>query len=243
MNINSNTVAIVTGGARGLGAAFARRIVRDGGKVVITDVLDAEGKALASELGENAIYAHLDVTSEKEWAEVVAHAETRFGHVTGLVNNAGILVVGGVEDVTEEGLDKILAVNLKGVVFGMKAVTPSMKKAGRGGIVNISSIAGIQGYAGMIPYVASKWAVRGVTKSAALELAGENIRVNSVHPGSFTTDMTAPFEAMENPYSGIPAGRFGKPSELAGLVSWLISDDNGYATGSEFIVDGGVIAG
>lgn len=243
MSNNSQTIAIVTGGARGLGEAFARKIVEEGGKVVIADVLDDEGRALATELGSNSIYLHLDVSSEKEWLSVVKATRDAFGDVNALVNNAGILVVGGVEEITEEGLDKIMDVNLKGVIFGMKSVVPVMKKVGRGSIVNISSIAGMQGYAGLMPYVASKWAVRGVTKSAALELAAHGIKVNSVHPGSFRTDMTKPFEEVENPYAGIPAGRFGNPEELAGLVAWLVSDDNGYATGSEFVVDGGVIAG
>ena len=243
MSNNSKTVAIVTGGSRGLGEAFARQIVAEGGKVAIADVLDAEGTALASELGSNAIYVHLDVTELDDWAKAVEATEKAFGSITGLVNNAGILVVGGVLDTTEEGYDKIVAVNQKGVIFGMQSVVPSMKKAGRGSIVNISSIAGIQGYAGMIPYVGSKWAVRGITKAAALELVSDKILVNSIHPGSFRTDMTAPFEAVENPYAGIPAGRFGTPAELAGLVAWLLSEDNGYATGSEFVVDGGVTAG
>lgn len=243
MSNNSKTVAIVTGGSRGLGEAFARKIVEEGGKVVIADVLDVEGTALAAELGSNAVYVHLDVSDEASWQNAVEAAEKAFGSVTALVNNAGILVVGGVTDITEEGIDKILDVNLKGVLFGMKHAVPALRKSGRGSIVNVSSIAGIQGYAGLIPYVASKWAVRGVTKSAALELAAEGIKVNSVHPGSFRTDMTTAYEEIPNPYAGIPTGRFGMPVELAGLVSWLVSEDNGYATGSEFVVDGGVTAG
>ncbi|MEV6065321.1 glucose 1-dehydrogenase [Nocardia sp. NPDC052001] len=230
---------IVTGGARGMGAAFARKLAAEGSKVVITDVLIEEGAALAAELGENALFLPLDVTDEAAWNDVAATAEERFGPVSGLVNNAGIVHVDPIEKLSEADYRKVIDVNQVGVFLGMKAVVGSMRRAGVGSIVNISSTGGLIGYSNILGYVASKWAVRGMSKTAAQEFAADNIRVNSVHPGIVATEMVATSERSQSIAAKQPIARPGTPEELANLVLFLISDESSYSTGSEFIADGG----
>ncbi|MEU8899100.1 glucose 1-dehydrogenase [Nocardia sp. NPDC048505] len=236
--VNGKTV-IITGGARGMGAAFARRLVAEGAAVVVTDVLVEEGKAVAAELGERALFLRLDVTDENAWQGVVAAAEEQFGPVSGLVNNAGIVHVDPIERLAEADFRKVLDVNQIGVFLGMKAVLGSMRRAGGGSIVNISSIGGIIAFSNILGYVASKWAVRGMTKAAAQEFGADGIRVNSVHPGVVATEMTDTSERSHSMVGDQPLARAAAPEELANLVLFLISDEAGYCTGSEFVADGG----
>ena len=237
-------VALITGGARGQGAAEAGLFVREGATVVITDVLDDAGAKTAANLGETCVYMHQDVTSEDDWAVVVASVVERFGHLDVLVNNAGIFPAGGVLTTTKDDYERVVAINQTGVFLGMQAAARVMVEQRSGSIVNISSIAGMGGSAGFIGYGATKWAVRGMTKSAARELAPFGIRVNSVHPGIIDTAMLQTFDAVgphvrENLNARIPVGRSAEAVEVAQLVLYLASDESSYSTGSEFIVDGG----
>jgi 3alpha(or 20beta)-hydroxysteroid dehydrogenase len=213
------TVAIVTGGARGMGAEHVRGLVRRGAMVVAGDVLDAEGEALAAELGDAVRWVHLDVTDEQEWHAAISLAESAFGPVGALVNNAGIVT---------------------GTWLGMHAVVPSMRRAGGGSIVNISSTAGLQGYANIGAYVASKWGVRGLTKAAALELAPLGVRVNSIHPGPIRTPMTDDLDPHMADDQPIP--RRGEPEEVTAMLLFVLADAT-YTTGHEFVVDGGKAVG
>ena len=232
-----NTVAIITGGARGMGAAHARAFVREGARVVIADVLDDEGRALATELGDAVRYEHLDVTSESEWEAVVAATVAAFGTVDVLVNNAGIGNMAAIDKYTLEMWNAVLAVNLTGTFLGVKAVVPVMKAAKHGSIINISSVEGLRGSAGLHGYVASKFAVRGLTKSVAVELGRHNVRVNSVHPGFIVTSMT---EQLDFANQQVPLGRPAQPEEVSSLVVFLASEESAYSTGAEFVVDGGM---
>lgn len=245
----SNKVAIVTGGARGLGGAIARLLVAEGASVVVADVLDEDGRALAAELGDRARFDHHDVRLEQDWQRLVAQAEESFGPVSILVNNAGISDFSPIEDYPIENYMRVIEINQVGVFLGMKWVVPSMRRAGGGSIVNISSAAGLVGTPHTLAYTASKFAVRGMTKVAAIELGGDNIRVNSVHPGAIRTTMTAdPDDAspgslhpsIQGFMATLPAGRVGEPSEIAHMVLALAGDDIRYATGAEFVVDGGL---
>ncbi|WP_371227291.1 glucose 1-dehydrogenase [Pseudomonas sp. QE6] len=240
-------VALITGAARGQGAAEARLFVEQGGRVVIADLLDEEGARLADELGDAALYQHLDVTSAQQWDAAVQAAEAHFGRLDVLVNNAGILLLAPLEECSLESYRKVIEVNQVGCWLGIKALLPALKRAGGGSIVNLSSTAGMEGVAGGSAYVASKFAVRGMTKSAALELGRYGIRVNSVHPGGIDTPMARPPEMAEfDPsafYSGLPIPRIGQPEEVARLVLFLASDESSYCTGAEFVVDGGMLAG
>ncbi|MGW6907070.1 SDR family oxidoreductase [Streptomyces sp. NPDC054940] len=233
-------VAIVTGGARGIGAAVARLFAAEGAGVVVADVLDAEGEKLAAELGGPARYAHLDVSGDEGWQRVVAQVERELGPVSVLVNNAGILEWGTIEEQSLESFRRAIDVNLQGAWLGMRTAAPSLRRAGGGVIVNISSIAGITGYAGIGSYVASKWGLRGLTKAAALELAPDGIRVCSVHPGAVRTAMTADFDDAFT--AGQPLPRFGEPEEVARMVLFIVTDAT-FSTGVEFVLDGGVTAG
>jgi 3alpha(or 20beta)-hydroxysteroid dehydrogenase len=232
-----NTVAIITGGARGMGAAHARAFAREGARVVIADVLDDEGRSLAAELGDTVRYEHLDVTSESEWETVVASTVEAFGTVDVLVNNAGIGNMAAIDNYTLEMWNAVLAVNLTGTFLGVKAVVPVMKAAKHGSIINISSVEGLRGSAGLHGYVASKFAVRGLTKSVAVELGRYNVRVNSVHPGFIVTPMT---EQLDFARQQVPLGRPAQPEEVSSLVVFLASEESAYSTGAEFVVDGGM---
>lgn len=232
-------VALVSGGARGLGAAYVRALHGAGARVVIGDLLDAEGAALAGELGERARFVHLDVTSESSWADAVGTA-VGLGGVDVLVNNAGIANAGRIERYGREQWDAVIAVNLTGTYLGVRAVVPVMKVAGGGSIVNISSVEGMRGDAALHGYVASKFGVRGLTKSLAVELGADGIRVNSVHPGFVLTPMT---DRLDVTRQRIPLGRPAVPEDVVGAVLFLAGDESAYVTGTEIVVDGGMIAG
>jgi 3alpha(or 20beta)-hydroxysteroid dehydrogenase len=236
-------VAIITGGARGQGAAEGRLFAAEGARVVLADVLDDEGRAVADEIGDAARYVHLDVTDEARWQAAVEAAEAAFGPVTVLVNNAGILHFRTLDKTTLEDFDRVLRVNVHGVFLGMKAVTPSMVRAGGGSIVNISSTAGLQGLPHLGAYVASKWAVRGLTKTAAIDLGTRGIRVNSVHPGGIDTPMIAGTSGDAPFYKRLPVPRMGSADEAARAVLFLASDDASYISGAELAVDGGATCG
>ncbi|MFQ6392924.1 glucose 1-dehydrogenase [Nocardia sp. KC 131] len=235
----SGKTVIVSGGARGMGAAFARRLAAEGASVVVADVLVEEGEAVAAELGDRALFVALDVTDESAWHAAVAAAEEAFGPVSGLINNAGIVHVDPIEKLAEADYRRVIDVNQLGVFLGMKAVVASMRSGGGGSIVNISSIGGIIAFSNILGYVASKWAVRGMTKAAAQEFGGDGIRVNSVHPGVVATEMTATSTRSNSMVHDLPLPRAAAPEELASLVLFLISDEASYCTGSEFVADGG----
>jgi 3alpha(or 20beta)-hydroxysteroid dehydrogenase len=241
-----NRTVIVTGGARGMGASHARGFVAEGANVVIADVVDQEGQSLADQLGDRAIFSRLDVTSEADWAATVTAAETAFGPVSVLVNNAGIVHFAPIADTTPADWSRVIDINLTGTYLGIRALASSMRKAGGGAIVNISSGAGMSGAFGLGAYVASKWGVRGLTKTAALELARDKIRVNSIHPGATRTTMAAQpnVEAvMAASVRGLAIPRIAEPEELTRLVLFVASDEASFSTGSEFIADGGALLG
>ncbi|MEZ0123205.1 MAG: glucose 1-dehydrogenase [Candidatus Reddybacter sp.] len=247
MNNLQDKVALITGAARGQGAAEARLFAARGAKVVITDVLDEEGKQVAAEIGDAAHYIHLDVTDENSWAAAVKETVAHFGKLNVLVNNAGIVQVKTLVDTSVADYMKVIEINQLGVFLGMRSVAGPMKDAGSGSIINISSIDGLIGMSGGSAYCASKFAVRGMTKVAAMELGPDNIRVNSIHPGGIHTPMitqTGMDESTMNALFGkVPLGRVGQPEEMATLAAYLASDDSSYSTGSEFIADGGLTAG
>ena len=233
-------VALVTGGARGMGASFVRGLAAEGARVAVCDVLDGEGAALAGEL-PHARYFPLDVTSENSWQSAVCAVEEALGPLDVLVNNAGIMRYGGVETQPPDQFRRILDVNLVGAFLGMHTVLPGMRGRGRGAVVNISSAAGLTGFANGIGYVASKWGVRGMTKAAALDLAGTGVRVNSVHPGVIRTPMGE--SASPELFARQPVPRIGEPEEVTRMVLFLAGDDASYTTGGEFLVDGGQTIG
>ena len=236
-------VALISGGARGQGEAEARRFVAEGAKVVIGDILEAEGKAVADDLGDAAVFVPLDVTDESSWAAAVAEAEERFGPLSVLVNNAGILSFGQLDRVKRGEYERLIQVNLVGVLLGMQAVVPSMVKAGGGSIVNISSTSGLQGLPFVGAYGSTKWAVRGLSKSAAIDFGHRGIRVNSVHPGGIDTPMVAGTSGDAPYYKRLPVSRMGTPDEVANAVLFLASDEASYVTGAELAVDGGATCG
>lgn len=221
-----------------MGAEHARALVAEGAKVVIGDILDEEGKALADELGDATRYVTLDVTQADQWDAAVATAVEDFGLLNVLVNNAGIVALGQIGKFDMAKWQKVIDVNLTGTFLGMQASVEAMKTAGGGSIINVSSIEGMRGAVMVHPYVASKWAVRGLTKSAALELGSHQIRVNSIHPGFIRTPMTKHFP--DNSVT-IPLGRPGRSEEVATFVVFLASDESRYATGAEFVMDGGLV--
>jgi 3alpha(or 20beta)-hydroxysteroid dehydrogenase len=237
---------IVTGGARGMGASQVRGFVAEGANVVIADVLEQEGRMLADDLGDQAIFYGLDVTSDAGWAATVAASEDAFGPVSVLVNNAGIVHIGSIAETEPAAWRQVIDINLTGTYLGIRSVVPSMRRAGGGAIVNISSIEGMRGNFGVGSYVASKWGVRGLTKTAALELGRDNIRVNSIYPGAVTTPMTAaPHTAAMVSASviGLAIPRMGDPDEITRLVLFVASDEASFSTGAEFIADGGALLG
>jgi 3alpha(or 20beta)-hydroxysteroid dehydrogenase len=253
---------VITGAARGIGEAIARLFVEEGANVVITDVLDEEGESLAAGLGARAIWARHDVTDEASWRRVLETTTDTFGVPHVLVNNAGILRVGPLLDAPVSDLRDALEVNLVGPYLGMKVVGGAMAAAGRGSIVNVSSIAGMVGMSMLTSYSASKWGLRGLTKSAAIEFGPRGVRVNSIHPGGVATPMAggsshvlsdppAPLATESDPElaaldernANLPIARIGRPVEIARLALFLASDESSYSTGAEFVADGGSIAG
>ena len=234
-----NKVVLVSGGARGQGAAEARLLVAQGAKVVIGDVLDNQGQALAAELGPAASFVRHDVTLEADWARAVETAE-KFGGLHGLVNNAGIYQPAALMETDDALWQRHIQINQYGCFLGMKAVVPAMERSGGGSIVNISSVAGLHGSPGSFAYAATKWALRGMTKSAAIDLGDRKIRVNSVHPGPIDTDMIAfrTPEQREERMKQVPMHRYGTPEEVAQLVAFLLSDESSYITGAEIAIDG-----
>jgi 3alpha(or 20beta)-hydroxysteroid dehydrogenase len=246
MGMLDGKVAFVTGGARGMGAAHVRLFLEEGARVVFGDVLEEEGRALAEETG--AVFVPHDVTSPAEWERAVGTAVETHGRLDVLVNNAGILKFRYIADMSPEEFDQVIAVNLKGTWLGVRAATGPMREAGGGSIVNISSIEGFVGAAGLSAYAASKFGIRGVTKAAARELAQYGIRVNSVHPGAVATPM-----ALDPDLAAVIDGdliakamvikRFAEPVEASHVVAFLAADRSSYCTGSEFTVDGGLLTG
>ncbi|MFF4953468.1 glucose 1-dehydrogenase [Streptomyces chattanoogensis] len=236
-------VAVITGAGRGQGAAEARLFVRAGARVVITDVREEEGRAVAAGLGGAAVFVRHDVTDAAGWETVTRTAVSSFGRLDILVNNAALWRTAPVDTETEENFALLLRVNLLGPFLGIKAVVPELRTAGGGSIVNISSTAGLKGLPGHAAYGASKFGLRGLTRSAAVDLAGDRIRVNSVHPGVIDTPMVAGAlgpERGERDHPRVPLRRIGRPDEVAELVRYLASDASAYITGAELAVDGGL---
>ncbi len=234
-------VVLISGGARGQGAAEARMLVAEGAKVVIGDLREDEGRRLAAELGKAAAFVRHDVTDEAEWARAVAAAEG-LGGLNGMVNNAGIYIPRTLLETDAALFEQHTRINQLGCFLGMKAVVGGMERSGGGSIVNISSVAGLRGSPGAFAYSATKWALRGMTKAAAIDLAPRRIRVNSVHPGPIDTEMLKVRSAEENlrRVQQVPMQRMGTAEEVARLVLWLLSDESAYVTGAEISIDGGV---
>jgi 3alpha(or 20beta)-hydroxysteroid dehydrogenase len=233
-------VALVSGGARGIGAAAARAMVAEGARVVLGDLLDVEGRALAEELGPAAVFTHLDVTKPADWDAAVAAALAFDGKLDVLVNNAGIVNFGAIDTYSHDDWDRIIAINLTGVFNGIKAALPALRRATGASIINVSSIAGLRGYPALAGYTASKFGVTGLTKSVALDLGKYGIRVNSVHPGFVRTPMTA---GLEEDTRHVAMDRTGDAIEIAHLLVYLASDEASFCTGAEFVADGGETAG
>jgi 3alpha(or 20beta)-hydroxysteroid dehydrogenase len=240
-------VVIITGGARGQGEAHARLCAEEGARVVFGDVLDDDGAKVAADIGDAARYVHLDVTSEADWANAVSVAES-MGPVRALVNNAAIHWTRPIEYENAVGFERIWRVNLLGPFLGIKAVIEPMRRAGGGSIINISSTAGLTGLAYHGAYGSAKWGLRGLTRTAAVELGRDGIRVNSIHPGPINTAMMTRSPGVEETdfderFKHLPARRYGEPSEVAQLVVFLASDDSAFITGTEHTIDGGSMAG
>lgn len=240
-------VAIVTGGARGMGAATVRAFASEGATVVIADRLTQEGQELADELGARTWYASLDVTDEQAWQDLTSATLERYGRIDALVNNAGVLAFAPITEIEVADFDRVFGVNVKGPLLGMKHVGAAMRAAGKGSIVNISSVDGLRGVNAVALYGSSKWAIRGLTKSAALEFGPFGVRVNSVHPGGVDTQMGNPsgqVGAEKNEHYGrVPLQRIGEAHEIAAASLFLCSDEASYITGAELAVDGGWAAG
>lgn len=240
MSAYSGRSAIVTGGARGIGAAVAAELAKEGLGVVVADLLERDGTATAERLGPNVIFRPLDVADDNAWQRVIDDAEATLGPLAVLINNAGILELGAVDAEPPTIFRHVLDVNLYGAWLGMHLAGPRMQQAGGGVVVNVSSTAGLIGYAGLGAYAASKWGLRGLTKVAALEWGPANIRVCSVHPGPIRTPMTAAMD--ESVTAAQPLARFGEPGEVAAMVRFIVTEAT-FSTGSEFVVDGGATAG
>jgi 3alpha(or 20beta)-hydroxysteroid dehydrogenase len=247
MNRLENKVALVTGGARGLGAATVRMMVEEGAKVVFGDVLTEEGEALAADLGADAAFLPMDVTEPTAWKTAIARAQ-EFGPLNVLVNNAAVVHMAALTDTTDEDYMRVFKINQFGTFLGIRSVVEPMKAAGSGSIINVSSIDGLHSAAGLSAYSSTKWAVRGLTKNAAIELGQYGIRVNSVHPGGMYTamggsDHSSIEQLNQSTYSNFPIPRVGLPEEVAQVILFLATDEASYSTGSEFVADGGWFTG
>ena len=240
-------VAIITGAAQGMGAATARLFAAEGAKVVLCDVIEDKGQETASEIGENAVFQKLDVRSEADWERVVADTVQRFGKLDILINNAAVVHFSPIEAMPAEDIERVLAINVMGTMLGAKYAARAMTEAGRGVIINISSVDGLRGCNGLSAYTASKWAVRGLSKSLAYELGPRGIRVCTVHPGGVNTQMGNPTgltgDAVNIGYERVPLQRIGEPEEIARASLFIASDDASYISGAELAVDGGWSAG
>jgi NAD(P)-dependent dehydrogenase (short-subunit alcohol dehydrogenase family) len=241
-----NKVALISGGARGMGAAEAKLFAREGARVVIGDVLEEEGRQVEAEINEggyDCMFIRLDVTSEADWQRAIQATVSRFGRLDILVNNAGIYRTERVEETSATLWDQVMEINAKGVFLGTKHAIPEMRRAGGGSIINISSVAGLVGNHLSAAYTASKGAVRLFTKAAAIQYAKEGIRVNSIHPGTIETPMTAHLLAnpahREDRLARTPLGRLGRPEDVAFGALYLASDESSFVTGSELVIDGG----
>jgi 3alpha(or 20beta)-hydroxysteroid dehydrogenase len=240
MNRLTDKVALISGAGRGLGAEFARELAAEGASVVIGDVLDEDGRQLAAEIGPSARYVHLDVRDYDQWSSAVDVVEQTFGRLDILINNAGVVRNAPIDVHSPEDWNLVIDVNLTGSFYGIRSAAAALKASGRGSIINISSDAGLQGYGGITGYNASKFGLRGLTKSAALDLGPYNVRVNTVHPGLIRTPL---LQGMEFPQDHVALHRMGEMSEIAKLVVYLASDEASFSTGAEFIADGGESAG
>jgi 3alpha(or 20beta)-hydroxysteroid dehydrogenase len=237
-------VALISGAAMGQGAEEARLFAAEGAQVVLGDVADDAGADVAAGIGEAAAYVHLDVTQPESWRDAVALTEERFGRLDILVNNAGILRFATIEQMPLEDYLQVVMVNQVGVFLGMQAAIPALRRAAPGGsIINISSVEGMAGMGGLGAYASTKFAIRGLTRAAALELGADGIRVNSVHPGAIRTPMTEVFGDSTPVGKIIPLQRVGTPADVAELVAFLASDAASYITGGEYLIDGGALAG
>jgi 3alpha(or 20beta)-hydroxysteroid dehydrogenase len=252
MNRLDGEVAVITGGARGLGRAIAEAFVGEGARVCIADVRTELAQQTAAAIGSSAIAVELDVTDEDSWTRALAECESAFDSLTVLVNNAGLAEGAPIAETTLESYRRVTEVNQTGVFLGMKSVIPAMKRAGHGSIINMSSIDGMVGSPRIISYIASKWAVRGMTKAVAMEMGPFSIRVNSIHPGHVVTELGLPDGVSPDAISAMvtehterhaPLQRTGLPSEVAAMAVFLASNESSYCTGSEFVVDGGFTAG
>lgn len=241
MNRLDGRVALVTGAARGMGATHVAAFVAEGARVVATDLLEPEGRALADLLGESVRFVRHDVTLLTDWVRAIEVAEAAFGPIDVLVNNAGIGASGGVMAQSDADFERVMSVNVRGPFIGMRAIVPGMVRQGRGSVVNVSSISGLTGRPDGLAYTTSKWALRGMTKTAAADVAGTGVRINSVHPGLIRTPMT---DGMTDAAAATqPIARLGEPEEVTAMVVFLASDDASYCTGAEFVVDGGYMLG
>lgn len=241
-------VAIISGGAQGMGAATARLFASEGAKVVLGDILDDKGRALAEEIGEAALFQRLDVRSEEDWQAIVKAAVDRFGKLDILINNAAVVHFTAAEDLRKEDAERVLAINVIGTMMGVKHAVPALKANGKGVIVNISSVDGLRGCNGLTAYTASKWAVRGITKSYAYEYGPFGIRVVSVHPGGVNTEMGNPGNEDADvlntrSFQRVPLQRIGEAEEIARVTLFVASDDASYVSGAEIAVDGGWTSG
>ena len=240
-------LCIITGAARGMGEVTARLFARHGAQIVLTDVLADEGQAVAKDIGNTAQFLKHDVSSDENWAEIIAAVKEKYNTIDVLVNNAGLLHFGAIEDLNPQSAARILGVNTIGPMLGIKHVTPVMKTARKGSIINISSVDGLRGCNGLSLYIASKWALRGLTKALAYELGTSGIRVNSLHPGGVNTVMgnsaNLPPEQLNAAFGRVPLQRIGEPEEIAQASLFLASDESSYITGAEIAVDGGWSAG
>jgi len=245
MNRLTNQTALITGGARGIGAAIAKLFLQEGAAVIITDILREEGELTASALGSHCLFVQHDVTLASAWKQVVSFGEAKFGPITILVNNAGVVLNKSLQQTTLDEFEMILRINTTGPFLGIEALLPSMLRHRKGSIINISSVAGLVGFSNCIAYVTSKFALRGMTKTAALELANSGIRVNSIHPGVIRTPMVmndSMADLIDQVTADIPMHRIGEPLEIAQLALFLDSDESSYCTGAEFTADGGLTA-